>query len=199
MDWQLVKSLVIPEGNVKKITDSLGNVLWELFPYDYITAVHFDGTGMFELPFNIEGSDTIKTKLQLTSTSGNMFGYYESSASEINFCLYASSSSYIRYDGGLYRNWDFRTGIHEVVFGPTGLTDNGSSKASWSAKTFTGGHPMVGGLPNSTTVKAQWDCYNFEIVGKCKLLPVKRKADNVVGLYDTLNDIFYTGNYMSEV
>ena len=29
MDFSQVKAITIPEGSVKKITDSLGNVLWQ--------------------------------------------------------------------------------------------------------------------------------------------------------------------------
>ena len=196
----MFKSLTIPEGNVVKITDSDGIVLWKKPIYTPVTSVYFDGTGMFELPFNITGADTIKAKFQMYSTSGNLFGYFESSSSNINFCLYGSSSSYIRYDGGLTRNWDIRnsTGVHEIEFSQTGLVDNGTSVATWSPKTFTGGHPTVGGLPNSTTAKAQWVCYGFEVVGKCKLKPVKRISDSAIGLYDETNDTFYAGTFLHE-
>lgn len=176
-------------------------VWWEkTSPYTFLDYVYFDGSGMIELPFVLAGDDMIYSKFQMLSTSGNLFGYFDGSSSSSNFSLYGSSSAYIRYDGQLFRNWDLRstTGVHDIVFGPTGLEDNGTSIATWTAKTFMGGHPAVGGLPNSTSAKAKWLCYSWAVNGKCTLVPAKRNSDEVIGLYDQMNDLFYTGTFIHE-
>lgn len=195
-----IKAMTFDGKSVKRITVDGGLWFEKPAPYTMLDSVYFDGSGMFELPFNITGNDTIRAKFKMLSSSGNLFGYFESSSSDRNFCLYGSSSAYIRYDGTLTRNWNIRssTEYHEIVFGPTGLNDNDTSKATWSSKTFTGEHPCVGGLPNSTSAKAQWICEYLDVVDKCQLRPAKRNSDDVCGLLDVQNDVFYTGSFIHE-
>ncbi len=195
-----MKNVTINGRNVKEIRLNGGLFFRRFLPPEFqaLERVYFDGSGMITLPHILTGADTILAKFKTNATSGNLFGYFDNSASDKNFCLYGSSSSYIRYDGGLYRNWDLRadTGVHDVVFSPRGLTDNGSSIASYAAKTFTGGECCLGGLPNSTTIKNKWWVYHFEVSGKCDLYPAKRIRDNKAGMYDVKNDVFYTGSFI---
>lgn len=202
MDISSVKAITIPQGNAKQIKDSAGRIIWKKeIPYTYIESVYFDGTGMLDLPHILTGADTVRFKFRVYKT-GNMFGWYSGSASGTNqYSFYSASSAYVRYDSSLSRGWvtSASTTIHDAVFTPTGYSDNGVSKGTFEQKTFTcGGNTMLGGLPNSTSAKGQFTCFGFSIDGKCELIPAKRNSDNAVGLYDRLNDVFYTGEFIHE-
>ena len=204
MGWSInAKAITIPEGNVKRIAVN-GVTIWEKevpSPYEFLEYVYFDGSGMLELPHVLTGADTARLKFRVYKV-GNVFGWYSGSTSGTNqYSLYASSSAYVRYDGSLSRAWSLAVSatIHDAVFTPTGYSDRGSAVDVFTAKTFTcGGNTMLGGLPNSTSAKAQFTCYGFSIDGKCNLVPAKRKSDDAIGLYDTINDAFYTGSFIKE-
>lgn len=177
-----------------------GSVWWERpSPYTLLTSVYFDGTGMLELPIVLTGADTVRFKFCVYKI-GNMFGWYSGSASDSNqYSFYSASSAYVRYDGTLSRGWvtSASSTVHDAVFTPTGYSDNGTSMGTYTQETFVcGGNTCLGGLPNSTSAKGQFDCYGFSIDGKCTLVPAKRNSDNTVGMYDTLNDVFYTGTFI---
>lgn len=44
--------------------------------------------------------------------------------------------------------------------------------------------------PNSSIVPVSAKVYSFEIIGKFKGIPCYRKADNVIGMYDTVSQTF---------
>ncbi len=73
MNMKDVKEITIPEGSVKQIQDSNGNIIWgsqAAFPYRRLEYLHFNGTDNF-----------------IYSGVGNKNGYYFTSNKDDKFTL----------------------------------------------------------------------------------------------------------------
>lgn len=86
MNLKDIKKITIPEGSVKKIEDSNGNIIWgsqSAFPYRRLEYIHFNGTDNY-----------IDTNFVITkSTSLGIKGQYENkSSSNVNGRILGSYS-----------------------------------------------------------------------------------------------------------
>ena len=90
-----VKEITIPEGSVKKIQDSNGNIIWgseSAFPYRILEYIDIPADAYLNL--NSQGNSNTGLKLdinfnptgQYTQQSGNIFG-----------SVYYNGSTYYRY------------------------------------------------------------------------------------------------------
>lgn len=199
MNFANVKSIAIPEGTVKRITDSLGTVLCEKSElpsaYREVNGFSFDGDSYFVTDLILNGDDTISFEYS-AKTACNVIGSYKSGSANNNFSFYHAANAYIRYDGSLYRA-DLSTNTrYKVDFTPTGFYVDSSLAKGWSEAQFTCDDAMrIGALPNSTAAKLSGALYGrVKVNGGNKFngVPVERIADNVLGYYDTVSGDFYT-------
>lgn len=199
MNFANVKSIAIPEGTVKRITNSLGTVLWEKSElpsaYREVSGFDFDGNSYFVTDVILEGTDTISLEYMATIAC-NVIGSYKSGSANNNFSFYHAANAYIRYDGSLYRA-DLSTNTrYKIDFTPTGFYVDSTLAKGWESKSFTCEDAMrIGALPNSTAAKLNGALYGrVKINGGNKFngVPVERIADNVLGYYDTVSGNFYT-------
>ena len=199
MNFANVKSIAIPEGTVKRITNSLGTVLWEKSElpsaYREVSGFDFDGNSYFVTDVILEGTDTISLEYMAT-TACNVIGSYKSGSANNNFSFYHSSNAYIRYNGSLYRADLSANTRYKIDFTSTGFYIDSSLAKGWEEKSFTCEDEMrIGALPNSTAAKLNGALYGrVKINGGNKFngVPVERIADNVLGYYDTVSGNFYT-------
>ena len=112
IDFSQVKTITIPEGSVKQIQDSNGNIIWgseSVFPYRILEYIDIPADAYLNL--NSQGNSNTGLKLdinfnpidQSTQQSGNIFG-----------SIYYDGSTYYRYhitsdQSGLVQVW-FGTG-----------------------------------------------------------------------------------------
>lgn len=199
MNFANVKSITIPEGSVKRITDSLGTVLWEKSElpsaYREVNGFDFDGNSYFVTDVILEGTDTISIDYTATIAC-NVIGSYKSGSANNNFSFYHSANAYIRYDGSLYRADLSANTRYKIDFTPTGFYVDSALAKGWEEKAFTCEDAMrIGALPNSTAAKLNGALYGrVKVNGGNKFngVPVERIADNVLGYYDIVSGNFYT-------
>lgn len=199
MNFANVKSITIPEGTVKRITNSLGTVLWKKSElpsaYREVNGFSFDGDSYFATGVILEGTDTISFDY-MAKTACNVIGSYKSGSANNNFSFYHAANAYIRYDGSLYRADLSANTRYKIDFTPTGFYVDSALAKGWEEKSFTCEDAMrIGALPNSTAAKMSGSLYGRVKVNdgtKFDGVPVERIADNVLGYYDIVSGNFYT-------
>ena len=163
--------------------------------YVRIDGIVFDGDSHFITDYYMRGSDTLDFTYRATA-NGNVLGTYTSSSSDSNYSYYhtnVSAGAYIRYDGTLKRYAVSHNQDLHLVMMPDGCTVNGTTAATWTAKSFTSEERLwLGMLPNSTAASLKGILVGEIIVpGRFKAIPCKRKADNEIGYYDPYSKTFY--------
>ncbi len=184
-----------------RLTDSLFNLKATGgggLPSEYkkVKGFSMDNDCYFEITdFYITGADTLKFSFSMTDTC-NVIGSYSGSASGNNYSLYATTSSsgkYLRYKNGAYNSYFDTNKVYNVVITPTG-SQGMETDSTWSEQDFTCTKEFYVGTtsPTSTSAKLKGSLYGkIEVVGRLKLIPCERLADNVLGYYDTYTETFY--------
>ena len=103
MEMKDVKAISIPEGAVKKIENSNGDIIWgsqDAFPYRRLEYIHFNGAEYIDtgLKANYPKNRAIwiKTDSDMTTTSARVIGAYNSaSADNARRCFFVANR-----DGG---------------------------------------------------------------------------------------------------
>lgn len=144
-----------------------------IYSCDYIEG---DGSAYITTDKHLTGADTVTLDFMTSKSGCNVFGCFTSSSADDNFCLYASSnSSYVRYDGSVYRNLGVSLNTrHTYIHSATGASIDGVEKHTWAQQSFTCGSSMyIFMLPNSTSAKLEGRVYSLVIAGKANYVPVK--------------------------
>lgn len=182
--------------NVRKVY--AGNrLVWlsDILPSGYtaLSGITFDGNSRFITSIVLTGDDTLRFRYR-ASKSCNVIGSYVSASADNNFSYYHTGSSYVRYDGNLFRTSMSNNTDYSVVFSKSGFVVNSSDVLTWSPETFTCNAPLwIGMLPNSSAASFSgvfWG--NIEIDGKFKGIPCKRNSDEEIGYFDVYSDEFLT-------
>ena len=177
-----------------RFTSEYGMTGTDIRRCEYIES---DGSQYITTDYRLCGDDTLKLRIYPTETGKNTIGCFSSGGSA-NYSFYLStSSSYVRYNGSLYRN----TGVslnnwHDFEMGPTGTKLDGTAKDTWTEKTFTADSPMyICNLPNSSSAKYVGRIASVEVTGKHMYLPVK--TGNTYRLMDILTWLLpaYVGSF----
>lgn len=195
--------IVTPDGEIQSITKN-GVTLWERnLPADYeeleyITAAN--SQYFFVNGFFLKSTSIVTVKLRFSGSAGNCYGCYTGSSAQDNFCLYGGSSSsdaYIRYDGELDRAFRATAGTdYTIEHSADGFKANGTTYATFAAKTFTCANPFgVGQLSGSSSAKFSGRIYDITVVDSnaesLHLIPVRRISTSQVGMYDIVGKAFY--------
>lgn len=215
MDMSNVKAIFDNnvQKNVKKITDAEGNILWYKVPSGYRKVEYLESNdGTSYIMTNISPTDTIKAEIKflLNSThrdSAGIFGTYPTGSNR--FQLFGGSTSLTLGIGSGYNNYNTKDSLSYNTH--IAVLDGKNRKVSLDgvlqeATAGTYSSP-VGNLSiaifasnqgTSTTSRRPdnskiyfvriWDddilTYHF--------IPVVRTSDEKPGMYDLVNDVFYT-------
>ena len=117
MDLKNVKAITIPQGSVKKIEDSNGNILWgsqDAFPYRRLEYIKFSGAEYIEESFNLAAKNR-KMILEYTCdrfvANASLLAQWDNTASATQRRIYIArcnntSGQAIWYMGGKYGVYD---------------------------------------------------------------------------------------------
>lgn len=190
MDFSQVYGITIPQGEVKRLSIG-GNVMWQkdAVPAGYrrLTGIEFDGNVWYDTLMTLQGSDTLKFAFS-ASVACNVLGCYTTGSAQTNYSLYvgtASTSKYLRYNGGTYNSSITADTRYDVILTPTG-SDGMKEDSTWTAKTFTTPSTMMIGTTSSgaTSAKLTGALYgDIEIVGRELIIPVERISDGAIGYW----------------
>lgn len=172
------------------------------FPYNYIEYIEFNGNQYTTLPYYFTNNMSYEITFQdLGSPTWTV--WLGNGAETVQLQYEDISGIYVNRGGGA-DNGDYVMSDLDVTTINTYKQDlanfyiNGELRLTLGeGTTFTSNNKInigVVGPTNSTRAKMKlfglklWD--NNELI--CNLVPVRRLTDNVAGLYDKVNDIFYT-------
>lgn len=202
-----ITSIVLDSKVVKKIEDTNGNIWWQRpFPSDYTQVEYIENTGQSYINTGFTLDQNSKVELIVYSTNfaqGHLFGSRES----------ATSKNYTISDGHL----DFGTYTkNRINF--YSHANNLKTKLTFDKNTFKVDNEsyndsyQLTSVDDFTCIAPAYIFYvsgnpygNYRVWGKlygCKiwdngtlareLVPCYRNSDNEPGLYDLVNDTFYT-------
>lgn len=198
-------------GNGKSVITYLGNLNEEkVFNNNYqkLEYIQSTGTQYIDTGFKATQNTVVDIDFQFTEVSTlqqRLFGASTTNASYLNYHMYingAGAWAYSFIDGS--GNWATTnvtadTNKHHIRFNmPSGqfMIDNNSYAIASSTRTKTtetNMYIMNGAITGSPNAKMK--LYAFKMYDKNELvrdmIPVKRKSDNAIGLYDKVTKKFY--------
>lgn len=198
------------QKNVKKITDANGNIMWYKVPDGYrkVEYLESSGTQYIDIQTFVDSEFTVKTSIEYKSEVKDIspFGFLmtENSAAGKRFNFYTNPSS-----GGLfvgignsssqtpYAQYPTLLNVkRQITGGEYGFSVDGqdflanNANIDWK-ETFS--FRLFGRYSNGTYVKTfKGKIYYFIVPRQFHLIPVIRTADSKPGMYDLVNDVFYT-------
>ena len=212
MDMSNVKTIFDNnvQKNVKKITDAEGNILWYKVPSGYrkVEYLESSGTQYIDIQTFVDSEFTVNTSIEYKSELKDIspFGFLmtENSAAGKRFNFYTNPSS-----GGLfvgignsssqtpYAQYPTLLNVkRQIIGGEYGFSVDGqdflanNANIDWK-ETFT--FRLFGRYSNGTYVKTfKGKIYYFIVPRQFHLIPVVRTSDDKPGMYDLVNDVFYT-------
>ena len=225
MDFSKVKSITIPEGSVSKITIS-NKIVWQkidLNPYNilpYLVAIDAS-KAWIDLGIPYQNGCRAEYKITLKGAS-NIFGvfytercrgYVETSSAVFNVGTAASSSVYPRIEG-LTTNTVYtitcqaNPNVTITVNGQTQTSNLDTQYLTWDSSPHNMYLFAINRTDTNTRVQGirvihyfkYWDVNNNLLLD---LIPVERKSDGVLGMFNKVNGQFLTniadGTFYKEV
>ena len=210
MDMNNVKSIYDNSvgKEVKKITDSNGNILWYKVPDGYrkVEYLESSGTQYIDIQTFIDDEFTIKTDIEYKSTVNNVspFGFLmtEDGNAGRRFAFFTNSSGLFVGIGSSSSQTNFSqypsllNVKRHITGGEYGFSIDGQNFLANNAdidweETFT--FRLFGRYSNGTYTKNfNGRIFYFIVPGQFHLIPLVRNTDNKPGMYDLVNDVFYT-------
>lgn len=171
----------------------------DLLPSEYQEVEYIGSTGTQYIDTGVKllNSDIVKCKFSITSLPDTSRGIYGSGTSAAGFFnLLIRNPITARVGGGSNQTTSGDLVLDHIY--ETTLT-SGTYIEDRTTYTFTGGNcdgtlncfVFARNSPSYTTPIPS-KIYSFEIEGKFKGIPCYRKADGVIGLYDTVSETFFT-------
>lgn len=167
--------------------------------YQEVEYIESTGTQYIDTNVNLSSSDVVKCKFELTAATASLadaiFGAYDSSDF---FVLLMRSPIQARV--GTSSNQTTSTNYELNKIYDTSLT-NGTYIENGTTYTFTPSsdftqikscYIMFRNQATANVVPVSAKVYSFEIEGKFNGIPCCRKADGVIGMYDTVSETFFT-------
>ncbi len=180
-----------------KINDNNLPEAYREVEYIQLTGTQYVDTGIIPSNHKIEAKfdfETLETEFLFGTTTGIYYYSFLNSNNEYWWGTYGPS-------GGQINNGTSSSGIHTLVY-------NGSNNSIVLDETTLGQGTELSSLSNiligAQNTNGQFSLagkiYYFKITDKStgqlvrNMIPCHRKSDNVIGLYDTVNNVFYTND-----
>ena len=220
IDFSKVKTITIPEGSVKKITDSNGVVLWAsetAFPYRRLEYIKFSGAEYVDTNVTLPAGTSYKRfDLAINWQDASNWGVNGfDSDTDNRFNIGVNGSGHSRYGSGSINTWKDSDGYnislntkYDLVLlasgGNTNLAvlQNGINIWTSPTKSITFNRATGNIYIGAALYKGAAKNFNKGLIYKAVLrvnnvsgvifngIPVQRKSDGVCGLYDTKNNVF---------
>ena len=196
-----ILSLIAFGGTIQGVPDG----------YTQLDGITGDGNAYIYLGVTLDENDEVEVDFTMPSTattSRSIFGYrYGASSNNIAVMIGGTGSLVCDWNNSDYATYRFTAtpsagARYKAVLDKTGryLYDNNGNVVASNTTTcpdtiatsnvflfYLGGNPAYTG-ENS---KFNGTVHSVKVAGKCNLVPCKN-ASNEVGMYDTLNGVFYT-------
>lgn len=173
--------------------------------YEQVNGFAFDSDCYFAITgLKLKGSDTVQFSM-IPRAACNVFGCYTTTDATDNYSLYVSTANnakYLRYNGGTYKSKFASADLgkrYDISITPTGSHGFPEGQDdTWIEAAFEAQVDMCIGTTatNASSAKFKGDIIGaFTVDGRFNGIPCKRKADDVLGYYDTVTGTFFEPSY----
>ena len=191
------------EGNLRSNAYPVRPVTENGLPVGYTLLEYIENQGdsWIDTGCTLDFSETIKIKMSVSNYQGKyggIFGNYSNEASNCTRIIQNNGNPlkalvyFNNKAGGGSKSCDIN-GLNQIntfEISADDITVNGSSIGAPSSVTGTAYNASIK-LFRYTTTSVYGKLYEFSISGKRNMVPVK-SPENIVGMYDTINDVFYS-------
>ena len=220
MNMKDAKAITIPEGTVKKIEDSNGNIIWgsqSAFPYRRLEYIQGDGKNYVITNANVTTGGNVKYWFHMAFTisgQGNsLSGSEKSNAYSTNdrfkFGTSSAGNLYCGYANGISGSAPILERFYEyyVTQGNQHIKDLSTNtnlvtgNYNLTGTNISGGNITLFGLAqgsntniinvtNNAGTRIKYFAFNYNN-SLVEYIPVQRKSDGKCGFYNTSNNTFY--------
>lgn len=205
-------------ANPSTIVINRGDIGWaRSFPIGYIPLEYVtdNADAYIATDWHLMYDSFVFADVEFGSSACNVFGCFTSSGASDNFTLYRSaegSTSYVRYNGSLYRNTIISAERHYLEMAQWGFGLDYEETETFDSAEFECSAPFyIGWLANSSSPKFSGKIYSISVTGAFRdvpdpdgaegdtirehrdfdFYPAKRASDGKIGFMDTINGDFY--------
>lgn len=211
INFSFVKSVMIPEGNAKKIEID-GVTVWEKstsrLPNEYQEVEYIESTGTQYIDTGVVGKNGIRilTEMGWTTLSGSLFGSRKDSGATRFFVTYYANRIDFGYGGDTVSDISPQVGqIYKIDFDVMGSQYNfgvdDTYKTGRATELDTECNMFIFGANRPyTTNQLSKSIFKSMIITNANgetlrnFVPCYRKSDNEIGLYDTVSKSFFTNS-----
>jgi hypothetical protein len=171
--------------------------------FTQVEYIESTGTQWIDTGYKPNNNTSIDIKFSTSSAQHFVFGSRKDTIGDDQqrFCLYATINKFNpQYGNTNYADADgFVTSTaYQVQMDKNGLVVDGITIRDFNSENFTGENNLIlfGNNTNGTVVSAENRIYYSKISENGtmvrNLIPARRNSDNVLGMYDTITDTFFT-------
>ena len=215
MDFNSIKEIIIPQGIVTEIKNSLNNVMWKkaFLPSIYQQVEYIEATGSQYIEINYIATEKTnsKGKFQITDTTkANMlFGSRMSSTSKPSYGFNWGGGKPYKFYNTYYGTAEagmtskeideeihtFEKKRHRLYIDDellhTRTDTDGTKEFTTPSKMIVFGCNTAGTIGLFTYARIFYLQFYDNDTLMVDLIPCYRKTDNAIGMYDVINNIFY--------
>lgn len=210
MNFANVKDIQIPQGRAKQIKDSQGNVLWSVVPKEYQLLQYIQSSGTqyvdtgIAINYATQKIEQRATAQYTTSSSNrelmgaNGYGFWGKNASN-------TLESAVGAAGGTITRSALVKNVVSLTTNPQGrsvlFVANGNQYSATASSFANNLYAVyIFAIGGRSGAAASFYCkarvYEYEVLindeSVAHLVPVKRRSDGVLGMYDLVNQQFRT-------
>lgn len=200
-----IESITIDNKQVKKIEDTDGHTWWERASnYTFVDYIESNGDEYINTNFVPNQDTKVETKIKTKTVSGSanrtIFGSRSgANSNHYGMTIGGNNCWWLGYgttNGNTMQAVSSDT-IYEITKNKNATTINGTDMTPATAQTFTcpGNMYLFCMNQSGATAKSSIKLYSCKIYDNGTLIrdykPCYRNSDNVVGLLDEVNDVFY--------
>lgn len=171
-----------------------------MLPNTYDRLDYIQSNGNQYINTGIKGYTAFKLKFQLLNTGSQQYGIFgsrQSGGSNRFGCMIYSGLFHFMIGNNNMWNIASNTNVHELDFNSTRLFDNGTEYETPSGQSYGSSDFYLFAMNLNSSGRIAQKIWYFQTLDEDgnitkNLIPAKRKSDNVIGLYDDINDVFYT-------
>lgn len=165
--------------------------------YQEVEYLQSDGAAYIDLGYAIKANDEIFLDVMplVSGVDKAFFGAYQQSGQACECSQLANAYRLNVSDNSIPLNVNTTTSFHRTTNGYWNAeTEGGTSYFDKAQQTtdMTTNAVLFGRRYNNVDKVGTCRIYRFSITGVMNLIPCYRKSDSVSGMYDILNDVFYT-------
>ena len=200
---------VMSAGSTRKLKINNGGTIYHVHDdsvdlpsgYTQVAYVQSSGNQAIDTGIIMTNAHEVRAKFNPSALSKYLYGSV-SSGNSTSYTAYLSSAGNWRFGNRTIAISTSTNTLYESVQNSSGVTINGVSKGTYASTTFTSPNSLVlfgsHSTANAVSPNFSGKVYYIKIYNNGDAvfdgIPAKRNSDNVCGLYDMANNVFYASH-----